>query len=188
MAQTGNSDYISTIMEIQSHKRRSFCVLILPSLAAFFLRADSLCASPALPVINTNNVANVVDFGAVGDGVTTNTAAIQNAINKAAMGGTTNGAAGGTVEFPAGIFLCGRLLWQTRSTCSSTAARFCGCCRLANIPSHGSPTPRNIISSRIILFQDRICTILKSAVQAGFKDRANRGGRGRTQITPSGRS
>lgn len=66
-------------------------------------------AVPALPLINTNYVLNVTNFGAVGDGVATNTAAIQNAINAAALGGTTNGAAGGTVQFPAGVFLSGPL-------------------------------------------------------------------------------
>ena len=40
-------------------------------------------ASPALPLINTNNRVNVVDFGAVGDAVATNTSAIQNAIKHA---------------------------------------------------------------------------------------------------------
>jgi hypothetical protein len=57
-------------------------------------------ASPALPVIppGTNNITA---FGAVGDGVTTNTTAIQNAINAASSGGI------GTVEIPAGTFLSG---------------------------------------------------------------------------------
>ena len=62
-----------------------------------------------LPQINTNNVVNVVNYGAVGDGVATNTTAIQNAINAAAAGGTTNGLSGGTVEIPAGVFLSGPL-------------------------------------------------------------------------------
>jgi hypothetical protein len=74
------------------------------------LSAESSMATPALPVINTNNVVNIVSFGAKGDGVTTNTTAIQNAINSAAAGGTTNGAAGGTVEFPAGTFLSGPIV------------------------------------------------------------------------------
>lgn len=66
-------------------------------------------AVPALPLINTNNIVSVLTYGAVGDGVTTNTTAIQNAINAAAKGGTTNGLAGGTVEIPAGIYMCGPL-------------------------------------------------------------------------------
>jgi len=71
--------------------------------------ATAARAVPALPVINTNNIVNVLAYGAVGDGVATNTTAIQNAITAAARGGTTNGAAGGTVEIPAGIYLCGPL-------------------------------------------------------------------------------
>jgi hypothetical protein len=63
-----------------------------------------------LPQINTNNIVNVTNYGAVGDGVITNTTAIQNAINAAALGGVTNGLYGGTVEIPAtGIYLSGPL-------------------------------------------------------------------------------
>ena len=71
----------------------------------------SLHAAPALPVINTTNIVVVTNapYHAVGDGLTTNTTAIQNAINAAALGGTTNGAAGGTVEIPPGIYLSGPL-------------------------------------------------------------------------------
>jgi hypothetical protein len=68
----------------------------------FFAAVTSVSATPVLPSININNVVNIVNFGAVGDGVTTNTTAIQNAINSAA---TTNG--GCTVEIPAGVFLSG---------------------------------------------------------------------------------
>ena len=84
---------------------------ILSSLAAVFGFSGTVFAgfysTPALPIINTNNVVSVLTYGAVGDRVTTNTTAIQNAINKAATAGTTNGAAGGTVEIPPGIYLCG---------------------------------------------------------------------------------
>ena len=68
-------------------------------------------ALPALPVINTNNIIVITQppYNAVGDGVATNTTAIQNAITRAATGGTTNGAAGGTVEIPPGIYLSGPL-------------------------------------------------------------------------------
>jgi polygalacturonase len=81
--------------------------------AAVFLctAGRAVAILPWTLLINTNNVINVTNaaYGAVGDGVTTNTTAIQNAINKAASGGTTNGAAGGTVEIPPGIYLSGPL-------------------------------------------------------------------------------
>ena len=67
---------------------------------------------PTLPNINTNFIVNVtnVTYGAVGDGVTTNTTAIQNAINAAAAGGNVGGLFGGTVEIPApGTYMCGPL-------------------------------------------------------------------------------
>jgi len=62
---------------------------------------------PPLPKINTNNIVNITNYGAVGDGVTDNATNIQNAINAASAGGTTNGLSGGTVEIPAGTYLCG---------------------------------------------------------------------------------
>jgi len=67
---------------------------------------------PALPLINTNNVIAVTNapFNAVGDGIITNTAAIQSAINVAGAGGTVNGLSGGTVRLPGpGTYLCGSL-------------------------------------------------------------------------------
>ena len=84
----------------------------LPTVAAFLLLA--LRAAAIVPwtiLINTNNVVIVTNapYHAVGDGVATNTAAIQNAINAAALGGTTNGLSGGTVEIPPGIYLSGPL-------------------------------------------------------------------------------
>ena len=81
--------------------------LLFIALTTGILLTQSSFAAPALPVINTNHIVNILNFGAAGDGVTTNTTAIQNAINSAAAGGTTNGAAGGTVEFPPGVFMCG---------------------------------------------------------------------------------
>jgi polygalacturonase len=56
--------------------------------------------NPALPVI-PSAVFNVTNYGAVGDGVTDNTIAIQNTIN------ACNAAGGGIVEIPAGTFLSG---------------------------------------------------------------------------------
>ncbi len=61
-----------------------------------FVRAQN----PALPTIPANTFY-VTNYGAVADGVTTNTTAIQNAINAA------NSAGGGTVRVTAGNFLSG---------------------------------------------------------------------------------
>jgi len=58
--------------------------------------------APALPVI-PDGIYNVTNYGAVGDGITTNTVAVQAAINAASNLG------GGTVEVPAGVYLCGPL-------------------------------------------------------------------------------
>jgi polygalacturonase len=69
-----------------------------------------ISAAPLLPNINTNNIITITDaaYGAVGDGVITNTVAISNAIVAAAAGGNTNGLLGGTVRIPApGVYLSG---------------------------------------------------------------------------------
>jgi len=87
---------------------RSF-LLLLP----LVLGETALAITPWTLLINTNYIVNVTNYGAMGDGVTTNTTAIQNAINAAAAGGTTNGASGGTVEIPAGIYLCGPLTMKS---------------------------------------------------------------------------
>jgi polygalacturonase len=57
-------------------------------------------AVPALPVIPAGTFV-ITNYGAVGDGITTNTLAISNAVAAAGAAG------GGTVEVPAGTFLSG---------------------------------------------------------------------------------
>jgi polygalacturonase len=78
---------------------------------AMLLCWNSVHGSVLLPNINTNNIAVVTNaaYGAVGDGVFTNTTTIQNAINAMAAGGLTNGLRGGVVEIPSGTFICGPL-------------------------------------------------------------------------------
>lgn len=58
--------------------------------------------NPALPQI-PEKIFSVADHGAKGDGVTTNTVAIQSAINAASAAG------GGVVQIPPGVYLCGPL-------------------------------------------------------------------------------
>jgi len=81
--------------------------------AGLLLAVTTLTGAPALPNINPNNVVNITSFGAVSSETLTNTTAIQDAINAAAAGGTTNGAAGGTVEIPAGTYLSGPLTFKS---------------------------------------------------------------------------
>ena len=86
----------------------SFLVVMLVFLA---LATKAPAIVPWTISINTNNIIVVTNaaYGAVADNLTTNTTAIQNAINAAAAGGKTNGLVGGTVEIPAGAnaYLCG---------------------------------------------------------------------------------
>jgi polygalacturonase len=56
--------------------------------------------TPALPQV-PDGIFDIANFGAIGDGVATNTKSIQAAIN------TAGAAGGGIVEVPAGTFLCG---------------------------------------------------------------------------------
>jgi len=98
--------------------KRLTVIRLLVVAGILFAAIEKAAAIPALPVIDTNNVVTVTNaaYGAVGDGVTTNTTAIQNAINVAAAGATTNGAAGGTVEIPAAAnaYLCGPITLKSR--------------------------------------------------------------------------
>jgi polygalacturonase len=64
-------------------------------------------AAPALPVIPAGDY-NITNYGALGDGVTTNTKAIQAAIDAASAAG------GGTVEVPAGVFVSGPIRFANR--------------------------------------------------------------------------
>src|SRR5262245_16136578 len=78
----------------------------------FAVAARPAAAAPALPTINTNNIITITNapYNAVGDGVFTNTTAIQQAISAAAAGGTVNGLSGGLVRIPGpGTYLCGPL-------------------------------------------------------------------------------
>ena len=91
------------------HCFRNPLVIILAGLmgaAASAVNVQSI-VNPALPVIPDGSF-NITNCGAAGDGVTTNTAAIQAAINAATNAG------GGTVEVPAGTFLSGPIRLASR--------------------------------------------------------------------------
>ncbi len=93
----------------------SYTKVLCLSLLTLFLSANVVFGSVPLPNINTQNVIKLTDapYGAIGDGVITNTTAFQNAIDVAASGGETNGLSGGVVEIPAGVFLCGPLTMKS---------------------------------------------------------------------------
>jgi polygalacturonase len=110
-----------------------------------WLAQEARAIAPWTLLINTNHIQNVTNYGAVGDGVATNTTAIQNAINAAAAGGTTNGLAGGTVEIPPGIYLSGPLTLK-----SSVNLQIDGGAVLRMLPIDkypgGTTNPANFIS------------------------------------------
>src|SRR5690348_12726822 len=92
--------WIFRLLSVCARKRLIISALMLGLSVARAAAAGSSFSIPAPPAI-PNHVFDITHYGAIGDGTTTNTAAIQAAINVAADGG------GGTVEVPAGVFLCG---------------------------------------------------------------------------------
>jgi polygalacturonase len=74
------------------------CLLV----ALLFASASVFAAPPPLPVIPSQTFY-LTNYGAIGDGITTNTTAIKNAISAAAASALH----GGTVEITPGIFLSG---------------------------------------------------------------------------------
>jgi pectin methylesterase-like acyl-CoA thioesterase len=104
-----------TITGIQAGDVATYSVVASNSAGSVVSGNAVLAVTNSVPSINANNIIVVTDaaYGAVGDSVFTNTTAIQNAINAAALGGITNGSSGGTVEIPAGVFLCGPLTMKS---------------------------------------------------------------------------
>jgi polygalacturonase len=80
---------------------RNCAVAVICGLMGFYsLAAGQLPVEPALPEI-PGRIFSVTNYGALGDGVSTNTVAIQTAMDAAITAG------GGIVEVPSGIFLSG---------------------------------------------------------------------------------
>ena len=105
--------------------------------------------SPWSILINTNYIVYVTNsaYGAVGDGMTTNTTAIQAAINAATKGGTTNGLIGGTVEIPApGVYMCGPITLANNVNLQVDSGAILRMLPLTNYPG-GTVNPQNFISA-----------------------------------------
>jgi polygalacturonase len=94
--------------------------------------------NPALPKI-PEKVFSVNDFGARGDGVATNTEAIQSAINAASAAG------GGVVEIPAGIYLCGPIQLASQINLHLVAGALLRMLPLDKYPG-GTVSPQTFIS------------------------------------------
>jgi len=94
--------------------------------------------NPALPVIPTN-IFNVTNYAAVGDGVTTNTGAIQSAIKAASAAG------GGVVQVPAGTYLCGPLQLASKVNLHLEAGALLRMLPLGKYPG-GTRNPESFIS------------------------------------------
>ena len=78
---------------------RKLSIIACAAMAVLCHPAQAL-ATPQLPAVPGAGF-NIMNYGAAGDGIITNTSAVQAAIDAAATAG------GGTVEVPRGIFLCG---------------------------------------------------------------------------------
>jgi hypothetical protein len=91
---------ITGMRNLFSPAKITLAIICAGLLAAGLPVKAGVVVNPALPVI-PKGVFDIVKFGAVGDGEATNTTAIQAALDAA------NGAGGGTVEVPAGVFLSG---------------------------------------------------------------------------------
>ena len=121
--------------------------LILSALILIFGTVMGFATTPWSLLINTNYIVYVTNatYGAVGNGVTTNTIAIQAAINAATAGGNTNGLVGGTVDIPApGIYMCGPLTLANNVNLQVDSGAILRMLPLTNYPG-GTVNPQNFI-------------------------------------------
>lgn len=102
--------------------------------------AQSSHLPPALPEI-PDAIYNITNYGAVCDGVATNTAAVQAAIQAASAAG------GGTVEMPAGVFLCGPLRLDNHIRLQLDSGAVLRMLPLAKYPG-GTDDPADFISGQ----------------------------------------
>jgi len=106
---------------------RNIYALVLTSLldTCFIGRSAIVLSAPALPIV-PDRIYNVTNYGAMGDGVATNTSAIQAAVDAASAAG------GGIVEVVVGNFF----EWSIRmaSGINLRVRDYCGCCPLDKYP------------------------------------------------------
>ena len=125
--------------EFAARCRWNPCAVLLTGLIAFVAAAPAQSpAAPALPVV-PDAIYSITNYGALGDGVTTNTAAIQAAIDAA------SGAGGGTVEVPAGVFLSGPIQLASRINLRVDGGATLRMLPLDKYPG-GTTAPANFIS------------------------------------------
>jgi polygalacturonase len=94
--------------------------------------------SPALPVIPSASF-NITNYGAAGDGVATNTAALQAALDAAGAAG------GGTVEVPPGVFLSGPVRFASQINLRLYAGAILRMLPIDKYPG-GTTNPANFIT------------------------------------------
>ena len=122
---------------------------------AWFLPAARAYQTPALPQI-PKKVFSVTNYGALGDGVATNTEAIQSAINAASAAG------GGVVQIPAGIYLCGPIQLASKINLRLEAGALLRMLPLGKYPG-GTVNPQTFISGDNLRDVDRKSTRLNSS-------------------------
>ena len=118
---------------------RSFCGLVLLTTSIIISAVTrSAAVAPALPEI-PDQAFNITNYGAFGDGLTTNTTAVQAAIKAAGSAG------GGTVQVPAGAFLSGPIQLTNHIRLRLAAGAILRMLPLDKYPG-GTITPENFIS------------------------------------------